>query len=127
MYSFPFTLYGVIRGTVATAWPLTSTGICQSRLPVPASKAWIIPTPFGYCEVATIRPISTRPLAVVVTGLEHGVAFPFGIPPLETSSCFQATLFVAGLNATSRAIESAFGVVELRSWMIAPAVLITGC
>src|SRR5579862_6164745 len=112
MYSFPPIEYGVIRGTTGTAWPFTSTGICQSMLPVFASKAWIMPTPFGYCELMTIRPIRTRPLAVVVTGLEQGVAVPaFGPEMVVFSSCFQTTLFVAGLNATRRAIESTVGGV----------------
>src|SRR5581483_3776450 len=86
-----------------------------------------MPTPFGYCGVATIRPINESPFAVVVTGLAQGVALPLGIPPVETSSCFQAILFVAGLNATSRAIVSVPGATELRNWMIEPALLITGC
>src|SRR5579862_8388492 len=86
-----------------------------------------MPTPFGYCGVATIRPMSARPLAVVVTGLEHVVELPRAIPPVDTSSCFHTILFVAGSNATSRLIESAFGGLDDRSWMIAPEELITGC
>src|SRR4029077_13333073 len=97
-YSFPPTEESVIRGTVATAWPFTKTGNCQSWAPVFVSKACTIPTPFGYCGVATIRPISDRPLAVVVTGLAQPVALPAAMPPVETSSCFQTILFVAGLN-----------------------------
>src|SRR5579884_285370 len=116
-----------MRGTTATACPFTSTGSCQTIAPVFASNAWIIPTPFGYCGVATIRPMIASPLAVVVTGLAQGVAFPRARPPVDTSSCFHAILFVAGLNATRRAIVVEFGALELRNWMIAPALLITGC
>src|SRR5579862_633717 len=130
MYSFPPIEYGVIRGTTGTAWPFTSTGICQSRLPVFTSKAWIIPTPAGYCGVFTIRPIRARPLAVVVTGLEHDVAVPaFGPAGVETSSCFHTTLFVAGLNATRRAIVSAVGGTDDRHCMTPVSLLpeMTGC
>src|SRR5581483_10308872 len=89
--------------------------------------AWIIETPFGYCGVATMRPMIARPLAVVVTGLEHEVELPRAMPPVDTSSCFQTILFGAGLRATSRLTVSAFGGVDVRSWMIAPDELITGC
>src|SRR5579864_8384868 len=67
------------------------------------------------------------PLAVVVTGLEHGVELPRAIPPVETSSCFQTILFTAGSKATSRLTVNAFGGVDVRSWMIWPDELITGC
>src|SRR5579884_1610218 len=127
MYSLPLTMYGVIRGTVGIACPLTRTGTCQARVPLLALNAWIIPTPFGYCDVATVRPINARPLAVVVTGLEHGAAFPCAKPPVVTSSCFQTILFVAGSNASKRAIESAFGGIEIRSWMMPRTLLTTGC
>src|SRR5579864_7048638 len=84
--------------------------------------------PFGACGVARIRPIRTSPPAVVVTGLSHGpVGLPFANPPVVTSSCFQAVLLVAGLNASNRLIESWFGIDATSHWMIAPALLITGC
>src|SRR5579862_2555905 len=93
-----------------------------------------MPTPFGYCEFITTRPMRASPLAVVVTGLEHGVAVPaFGPASVEFSSCFQTILFVAGLNATRRATESAVGGNEYRSWITPPrppgseALEITGC
>src|SRR5262249_56389697 len=50
-----------------------------------------------------------------------------GIAAVETSSCFHTIELVAGLNATSRLIDSAVGTVEVCSWMIWPALLITGC
>src|SRR5581483_7826260 len=86
-----------------------------------------MPTPFGYCGVATMRPMIESPLAVVVTGLAHGVALPRGMPPVDTSSCFQTTLFTDGSKATSRATVRAFGGADCRNWMIAPDELITGC
>src|SRR5579885_2835657 len=128
MYSLPLTMYGVILGMIGTGWPLTSTGTCQSRLPVFSSYAWIIPTPLGYCGVATVLPIRARPLAVIVTRLAHGAALPFAKPPVDTSSCFQTILFVAGLNATSRAIVKALGGVDDRNCVMLPKPfdLITG-
>src|SRR5262249_54980860 len=36
-YSLPLTMYGVIRGTVGTGAPLTSTGICHIRAPFDVS------------------------------------------------------------------------------------------
>src|SRR5579862_8333759 len=136
MYSFPPTEYGTIRGTTGIAWPFTSTGICQSRLPVFASKAWIIPTPPGYCVVSTTRPIRARPLAVVVTVLEQSVAVPLlGPARVAFSVCFQTILFVAGLNATSWAVESELGTLTVSHCMtppkppapLPPTVAITGC
>jgi hypothetical protein len=50
---------------------------------------------------------SAIPPAVIVTGLEHGAELPAAMPPVETASCFQTSLFVDGSNATSRLIESA--------------------
>src|SRR5579862_2045131 len=123
MYTFPFTMYGVIRGTTGTAEPFTSTGSCQAMLPSLMLKAWIAPTPFGYCDVKTTRPISARPLAVVVTGLEHGAAWLLVV----TSSCFQTILFVAGLKVTTRAYVSWFGGVEMLSSMTPSTWLTTGC
>src|SRR5215471_1168942 len=68
-----------------------------------------------------------RPFAVVVTGLEHGAEFPAAIPPVERSSCFHTIELVAGLNATSRLIVSAFAGADVRHWMICVELLITGC
>src|SRR5579884_191064 len=103
-------------------------------LPVLLSNACTIPTPFGYCAFITTRPISASPLAVVVTGLEQDVALPlFGPAAVEFSSCFQTILFVAGLNATRRAIDSACGTNEYLSCMTPPRppgrllFVITGC
>src|SRR5581483_7986782 len=108
----------VNRGTTGTGAPFTSTGSCQTMFPVFTSNACTIPTPFGYCVLMTTRPISASPLAVVVTGLEQDVALPrFGPAAGEFSSCFQAILFFAGLNATRRAIDSACGTNEYLSCM----------
>src|SRR5579862_4046815 len=68
-----------------------------------------------------------RPLAVVVTGLTHVAGRPAAGPPVARSSCFQTILFVAGLNATSREMLSAFGADDVRHSTIWPALLITGC
>src|SRR5262249_50393283 len=89
--------------------------------------AWIIASPPGADGVATIRPIRTRPLAVVVTGVLHGVALPAASPPVETSSCVQAILLVAGLNATSRNSDVEFGTAATLSWITLPTALMTGC
>jgi len=74
-----------------------------------------------------MRPISTIPPAVVVTGLSQGaVELPLANPPVVTSSCFHAILLFAGLNATSRLIDSEFGTDATSSWNTAPPLLITG-
>src|SRR5579862_6684278 len=89
-----------------------------------------MPTPLGYCDVFTIRPISASPLAVVVTGLEQDVAVPaLGPAGVETSSCFHTTVFVAGLNATRRAIVSAVGGTDDLHCMTPVSLLpeMTGC
>src|SRR5579862_1930209 len=84
--------------------------------------------PFGFCGVARIRPIRTSPPAVVVTGLSQGpVGLPFANPPVVTSSWCQTVLLFAGLNASSRLIESEFGTDATASWITAPALVITGC
>src|ERR1044072_460250 len=118
--SLPFTEYGVSLGTVGIAWPVTSTGICQARLPSFVLKAWIAATPFGYCEFAITRPISVIPLPIVFTALAHEDALPFAIPPVDTSSCFHTILFVDGSNATNRATVSVVGVVVVRSCVMLP-------
>src|SRR5439155_8168000 len=78
-----------------------------------------------------MRPISTIPPAVVVTGLSQGAVLcvPPGKanPPVVTSSCFQTILLFAGLNATSRLIDSEFGIDATSSWKTLPPLLITGC
>src|SRR5215475_12555634 len=83
-------------------------------------------TPFGYAGVATTLPISASP-GVVVTGLLQADELPDGRPPVETSSCFHTIEFVAGLNAISRLIETAFGTAPTFSWITLPTPLITGC
>src|SRR5579862_6294090 len=84
--------------------------------------------PFGACGVARIRPIMTSPPAVVVTGLLQGpVGLPFANPPVVTSSWCQTVLLFAGLNASRRLTDSWFGTDATSHWMIAPALLITGC
>src|SRR5436309_2148055 len=78
-----------------------------------------------------MRPISTIPPAVVVTGLSQGAVLcvPPGKanPPVVSSSCFHAILLSAGLNATSRLIDSELGFAATASAITLPALLITGC
>src|SRR4051812_3576182 len=114
-------------GTTGAAKPFTKTSFVHTRSPVFVLNAWMNPLPFGALAVAMVRPMRVSPFAVVVTLLLQGALFPLAIPPVVISSFFHTILLVAGLKATSRKTEVEFGVVDVRHWMIAPALLITGC